>query len=337
MAKPRNALESYGQYLLARAAVAGLGVLDIQTSMKAFAMIGRQFFRFVPRFRKRAIAGVATAFPHWPTRRIEQVASQSVEHFAQVAVEALFLPQLINRDTWSSRVQLHHAERCLALGNTGRPMLFLSGHYGCWEVIGFVLSMLGYLQHVVARPLDNPLVNDWLIGSRQRLGLNVIAKRDAVTQMQGVLDAGESIAIVADQNAGKKGVFVPFFGRLASTHKSIGLLAMQYELPLVVGHARRVSVGTPQYVGTIHDIIMPEQWQAQPDPLYYITARYMRAVEQAVREDPTQYLWAHRRWKTRPSHEVRDKPMPAGLRRKLEALPWMDDVTMRQLETPAEA
>ena len=72
------------------------------------------------------------------------------------------------------------------------------------------------------------------------------------------------------------------------------------------------------------DIIRPEDWADQPDPLYYITARYSRALEQMVREVPEQYLWIHRRWKSRPRHERRGRPVPPRLRAKIHALPWLD-------------
>lgn len=73
----------------------------------------------------------------------------------------------------------------------------------------------------------------------------------------------------------------------------------------------------------IEDRIDPEEWEGQPDPLFYITARYRRAIEQSVRKAPEQYLWMHRIWKSRPLHERCDKPFPSLLRAKLEALPWM--------------
>ena len=70
-------------------------------------------------------------------------------------------------------------------------------------------------------------------------------------------------------------------------------------------------------------IITPEDWEGQPDPLFYVTARYNRAIETMIRAAPEQYLWLHRRWKSRPRHEREGRPMPDRLRAKLRALPWM--------------
>jgi KDO2-lipid IV(A) lauroyltransferase len=75
----------------------------------------------------------------------------------------------------------------------------------------------------------------------------------------------------------------------------------------------------------VDDVFGPEDYLSQPDPLYYLTARYRRSIENLVRVAPSQYLWMHRIWKSRPRHERLDRPFPDSLRRKLGELPWMDD------------
>ena len=119
----------------------------------------------------------------------------------------------------------------------------------------------------------------------------------------------------------------------ACSCRSIGLLAMRKGVPVVCGYAHRVDPGFRFEVGVV-DLIRPEDWADQPDPLYYITARYCRALETMVRMKPEQYLWMHRRWKSRPRHEREGKPMPRSLRQNLEALPWMTPELMEQLHNP---
>jgi KDO2-lipid IV(A) lauroyltransferase len=84
------------------------------------------------------------------------------------------------------------------------------------------------------------------------------------------------------------------------------------------------------------DIIRPKDWESQEDPLYYITARYNRAIERMIRAAPEQYLWVHRRWKSRPKHERVGSPMPDRLRRKIASLPWIDEAMLAELERPLE-
>src|SRR5207253_2326188 len=101
-------------------------------------------------------------------------------------------------------------------------------------------------------------------------------------EIPGVLAGGGAVAFIADQNAGSKGIFVDFFGRKASTYKSIGLLAMEYNVPIVCGYARRLD-GRFRFRMGAQDIIYPRDWQAQDDPLRYITQRFTRAIEDFVR------------------------------------------------------
>jgi KDO2-lipid IV(A) lauroyltransferase len=117
-----------------------------------------------------------------------------------------------------------------------------------------------------------------------------------------VLDGGRALSFIADQDAGRKGLFVDFFGRQASTYKSIGLLAMAKQVPIVVGYAARTRRGF-HYRIAIERVIQPHEWAAQDDPLRWITQTYTHALEAAIRRWPEQYLWVHRRWKHRPKGE----------------------------------
>jgi KDO2-lipid IV(A) lauroyltransferase len=192
-----------------------------------------------------------------------------------------------------------------------KGLIVLTGHYGNWEILGYVLATLGFQTATVARPIDNPYCDDWVFGVRARQGQRMIDKRGATTELTELLEQGGCVAFVADQNAGSKGLFVDFFGRKASTFKSIGLLAMTYEVPVVVGYSRRMN-NQFQFKIATQDIIWPADWKDQDDPLRYITQRYTSAIEQFAREEPTQYLWVHRRWKSRPKNE---KPEPGNSKR----------------------
>ncbi len=332
--KSRPAWRVWSEYLLARMAAAGVNAFEPDAALATASAAARLYFSRSRRHRERAMHNVRCAFPTWDERRVEQVARESFEQFFKLAIEGLNTPRLIHRDSWAQRARFSDIGPTLRLLNSGRAVLLVTGHIGGFEAIGSVLAVLGYPIHAVARPIDNPLINDWLLGVRERRGMKVISKwQSEIERMFAVLEAGEILAIVADQNAGDRGMFVPFFGRLASTHKSLGLMAVERNVPIVCGYTRRLPPGC-RYEVRVTDIIMPEDWADQDDPLFYITARFMRAVEAMVRESPTQYLWMHRRWKSRPRFEKQGKPMPASLRRKIESLPWMDQPTIERLLSP---
>jgi len=215
----------------------------------------------------------------------------------------------------------------VALLNSRRPVVLVTGHVGNWEMMGYSLASLGYPIHAVARPLDNPLVNQWIFGIRERRGMRILDKSRASFKAQSLLDKGEAVGFIADQDAGPRGCFVPFLGRLASTHKSVALLAISYGAPIICGaaiRAERFADGTRfHYRLETSDIIHPHEWAQHADPVFYVTARWAHAIETIVEKHPDQYLWMHRRWKTRPKFETEGKPLPAALRAKLETLPWM--------------
>src|SRR5205807_10104206 len=119
--------------------------------------------------------------------------------------------------------------------------LMLTGPYGTCEILGYLLATLGFQPVSIARPLDNPYVSRFLFDVREKTGQKILAKKGATPEVTAQLDQKGTVAFIADQNAGTKGIFVDFFGRKASTYKSIGLLAMEYEVPVVIGYARRIN------------------------------------------------------------------------------------------------
>jgi KDO2-lipid IV(A) lauroyltransferase len=117
--------------------------------------------------------------------------------------------------------------------------------------------------------------------------------------MLDVLRRGGVLSFIADQDAGQNGLYVDFFGRPASTHKAIALLALEHQAPVIVGYARRVGNRFHYEVGC-SAIIEPGEFSGTPDDVRLLTQRFTTALESAIRRDPDQYLWLHRRWKHQP-------------------------------------
>jgi Kdo2-lipid IVA lauroyltransferase/acyltransferase len=250
---------------------------------------------------------------------IDHVAFCSLQQMSMMAMECLFTPRLINELTWARYIRLNGIDRALERVLTGRGAILVTGHFGNWELIGFTLAALGFPLTAVMRPLDNPYLNEYLMDVRARRGLQLLYKKGASRSAGDILTSGGLLAFIADQNAGRKGQFVDFFGRKASTYKSIGLLAMQYNVPILVGYARRLS-GRFEYEVGCNRIIEPREWAGQPDELHWITQEYTRAIESFVRETPQQYLWMHRRWKSRPKDEMQ-LAAPSGIEDSLASVP----------------
>ncbi|MDB5353658.1 MAG: Lipid biosynthesis acyltransferase [Phycisphaerales bacterium] len=304
MAKPRNDLLDRLTYVALRLVSMALHCFPVDTNLRTAKVIGELLYRFDRRHRERAVGNLRRSFPDFPDRQLHALARRSMQQLVMLAVEVLFTTRLIRLDTWARHCRLENFRQTLELLlSRERGLIMLTGHYGNWEILGYALATIGFETTSVARPLDNPYINDWVMGVREKQGQKIVGKKGATGEVTDVLDRRGAVGFIADQNAGSKGIFVDFFGRKASTYKSIGLLAMQYEVPVVIGYARRVDDRFHFAVG-VQDIIQPEDWKAQEDPLRYITQRYTKGIEDMVRGDPGQYLWSHRRWKTRPKGEV---------------------------------
>ncbi len=319
------------QYAAARTVAASFSAFDPDQNLETARLVGRLYARGSARRRERARTGVARAFPDLPVDTQRAIVDASIGHmFGLFMVDAFAMPRVVGHENWHERVRLGNVGRAMRHLTSDRPCLFVTGHVGNWEILGYVLALVGFRMTALARPLDNRFLNDWLLGVRQRTGLEVITKWGATDEIQGVIEAGGKVGFIADQNAGEDGLFVPFFSRLASTYKSIPLLALRYEIPVVCGYARRLD-GCFRYELRVTDVIEPEDWADADDPMLYVGARFNRAIEWMIRESPDQYLWVHRRWNSRPKHEREGLPMPDRMRRKLAALPWMTEALLAEL------
>ncbi|HVS71482.1 MAG TPA: lysophospholipid acyltransferase family protein [Phycisphaerae bacterium] len=303
-----GAIVNFAQYLGARFTAMMLGMFPVNANLRTARAVGAVLYRIDRKHRKRALENLRASFPEKSQAELERIAQRSMQHFIELVMDVLFSTRLINVESWHRYVHLDGLSDSLRILLRGRGAIMLTGHYGNWEILGYTLATLGFETYSVARPIDNPLIDAWLLGVREKKGQVILSKRGVTTTALDVLQNKGVLGFIADQNAGPKGMFVPFFGRQASTYKSIGLLAIEHQVPVVVGYARRRGDRFEFDIGT-QDIIYPEEWKNFPrdhyrDELHYITARYTKAIEDFVRDDPTQYLWIHRRWKTRPKGEA---------------------------------
>lgn len=303
MGKPRNKFLDYLVYLAVRLFAAIVHMFEVDLNYRTAAWMGNLLFRFDRRHRTRAIEHLRRSFPGWPERRYRAVARASMRSMVYLGLEVLFTARLITPPTWRRRVELKNMAQVLRmLLEQRRGMIMLTGHFGNWEVVGYTMATLGFPTVSIARRLDNPYLDQYVFGIRQRTGQMILDKRGASAVAPGVLERKGVVGFIADQDAGKKGSFVDFFGRKASTYKSIALLGIQYEVPIVIGYGRRLDEGFRFELG-VERVIFPSEWAGRDDPVTWITQEYTSALEQIVRRAPEQYLWVHRRWKHRPKGE----------------------------------
>ncbi len=301
---PRRPFIDWLVYAGIRLVSTAFQMFPINLNLRTARWMGATWYRLVRRHRERAFEHLRLAYGNELSQRDrERLALASMQQMTMMAIETMFTPRLINEWTWPRYIRLKNLAPAADVLLSRRGAILVTGHYGNWELLGFTLAALGFPLVAVMRPLDNAYLNDHLMEVRARRGLQLLYKKGAARSAGDVLASGGTLGFIADQNAGHKGLFVDFFGRPASTYKSIALLAIEYQVPIIVGYARRVS-GRFEYEVGCTRVIRPEEWAGRDDEVRWITQEYTRAIEDFVREAPEQYLWIHRRWKSRPREEL---------------------------------
>jgi Kdo2-lipid IVA lauroyltransferase/acyltransferase len=300
----RNGKFDWLIYVLVRWVAMIFGIFPIDANLRTARWMGSLWYHVMGRHRRRAESHLRLAMGAELTdAQIARMARHSMEQMTMMAMELLMVPRLVNEWTWARYIRLGGARDAIDVCLSGRGAILLTAHYGNWELVGYMLATLGFPITAVMRPLDNRYLNAYLMDVRARRGLRLLYKKGASRSAGEILDGGEVLGFIADQNAGRKGLFVDFFGIKASTYKSIGLLAIHHDVPIVVGCARRTGKKF-RYEIECNRVIRPPEWRERDDPLAWVTQEYTRAIEEFIRTDPGQYLWIHRRWKSRPRGEL---------------------------------
>ncbi|MBN2456342.1 MAG: hypothetical protein JXB29_07405 [Sedimentisphaerales bacterium] len=310
--KKQNLFADLLAYLILRILVVFLSISSIESNLSFARFLGRLLWKCYHRGRKRALENLRASFPEKDEQWILQTGKRSFEHIAMLAVDVLFTPRLVKKSNWRDYSRYRNAERAKWLMKEANGMLMVTGHYGNFEITGYLLGLFDFNIYSIARPLDNRFISKYLYEIREHAGQRIIDKKGASELMSYISSSGATLCFIADQDAGRKGVFVDFFGRKASTYKSIGLLALTNNIPIAVGCARRVDNRFFFEIG-VNRIIFPDEWADKDEPLEWITAEYTRAIEEFVRAEPSQYWWLHRRWKHRPKQERKALPAKESL------------------------
>jgi KDO2-lipid IV(A) lauroyltransferase len=301
MSKQRSRWLDYLVYMLVRFFVCVVQAVPLETAIGFATGLAWLAHRVDRRHREVALENLRQAFGD----RFSEVQRQAMvravyRHFCCLLMEIIHLSRRLHVHNWRDHVELLGGRPLVDHMLSDRPLMIVTGHFGNWEMGGYILGLLGLRLYAVARPLDNPYLDDFLRSFRERTGQRLLAKKGDFGQMQEILRNGGVIATLGDQDAGQRGLFVHFFGRPASTHKVMALLALEFRVPILVMVA--INGGRPlRYVARIVGEILPEDYAGEANAVRSITQEFTTALEQAVCSAPDQYFWLHRRWKHQPA------------------------------------
>ena len=281
-------------------AVAGASRLSRESAERWGELLGRFAYRRLGIRRAVVEEHLRAAFPEQDELWVKRTAEGSYVHLGREMMTTLRLSHLTPAEVVASVRHEVGRERFYEAYHEGKGLVLVGGHFGNWEVGAASVGSQGYPVDAIYQPQRNPLFNDSIVAARKRLGLHLIARREASKEAMQKLRAGRIVAFVADQNAGRSGVFVPFFGRLASTHRGAALLAVRSEAPMFFATAVRQG---DDYYGITEEITESREGELD-DVVRRLTAAFTASLERLVRRWPEQYFWHHRRWKTRPPAQL---------------------------------
>jgi KDO2-lipid IV(A) lauroyltransferase len=247
----------------------------------------------VPRLRRTAMRNLELAFPEKSTAERRAITDEVFRSIARLIWVFARFPQM-NRENIQEWIRYEGLEHYLDAKKAGRGILFATAHFGNWELSAFAHALMTEPMHIMIRPLDNPGI-DRLVEDRRRLsGNHLIVKWDGVRAVLRALHQNEAVGVLIDQNTSlQEGVFVDFFGTPACANTAFAKIAARTGAAVILGYAVW-SDSEGKYILKFHPPLAISGDAAED------TQRIHSLLERVIREHPGQWLWIHRRWKTRP-------------------------------------
>jgi KDO2-lipid IV(A) lauroyltransferase len=280
-------------YLMALAVIHSLAVLPRAAAEKLARLYTRLFDLVIPRLRRVAMQNLSMALPEQSARDHARIVDEVFRSIARVLVAVAKFPRInkANIHEWIRYEGYEHFEQAL---DRGKGVLFATAHLGNWELSAFSHALMSTPMHVVVRPLDNPRIDALIESRRGASGNRLISKKEFARSILHALKSNEAVGILVDQNAGlADGVFVDFFGAPACAGAGFAKIAALSGATVIPGFALW-SEQERRYILRFYPPL-PVTGDVTRD-----TQALHAQLEKVIREYPGQWLWLHRRWKTRP-------------------------------------
>jgi len=258
-------------------------------------VISKIAYTFIPIRKKHIINSLKEAFPLKNDEEILQITKDVYRQFAITIMEMIFFNKL-KKEQLKYAINIENIYLIEKAYKAGKGCILLSAHFGNWELLAKSFAQRHSMSVIVAGQ-ENYLVDKLINDLRTTNGYNTIYKDKSVAKkVLKALKQNDFVAILGDQDANKQGVFVPFFGRLASTAKGPAVFALKAKCPVYTAFCVRLADGT--YKATVEEIKIPEN-MPESEAVEYIMAEYNKVLQSYVEKYPSLWFWFHRRWKTK--------------------------------------
>lgn len=295
--KRRSAFRNDVEYLLAQLILASLRWTPFRMARRLARLYAAILDRAVPRLRRIAYRNLQLALPQLTADERKRIVDGVFASIGRLLLALARFPEL-NRDNIGRWIRYEGFEHFEAGLRRGKGVLFATAHLGNWELSAFAHGLMAAPMHVVVRPLDNPKLDALITRLRTLGGNQVIAKQDFARGILRALARNEAVGILIDQNTSlEEGVFVDFFGVPACANLGFAKIARRSQATVIPGFALWLQ-SEGRYVLRFYPPV-EMTGDAAAD-----TQRLQKIVEEVIRQYPEQWLWIHRRWRTRPPGEA---------------------------------
>jgi KDO2-lipid IV(A) lauroyltransferase len=298
----KSTLQINLEYLTARTLLAVFGALPLRLSLSLGSTLGGLGYYLSGRLRRTGQRNLELAFPELTPPRRDELLRGCFQNLGRLL--GLF-SQFTNTSpaTLKSIVDSEGLDHLDAAIKSGRGVILFTGHVGAWELSSFALSLFDHPLSFLVRRIDNPKIEALVDRARTRLGNRTIDKRSAAREMLQILQAGETLGILVDLNTlEREGIFVDFFGVPASTTFMVAKLALRTGaevLPVFAPWDQKRG----RFLLKVEEPLRFDRTGNEEEDVRRFTQLFTGVVEKYARRYPDQWLWIHRRWKTRPPGE----------------------------------
>lgn len=244
-------------------------------------------------------------FPDASEHERDQMSLAMWHHLLLMVCEIAWAQRRLHLTNWHQHVAFKNNRAMLQTMLAGRPCVMVTGHYGNFEIGGYVSGLMGISTLTIARRLDNAYLHRWVEAFRSAKGQHMVDKEGCAEFVDRHLADGGILSLLADQHAGDKGCWVDFMGAPASCHKALSLFSLSSDAPMMVVSTRRTGGQPMQFEVDCNAAVDPLADQETCGGVVPLTTWYNRRLEEAVSIAPEQYWWLHRRWRTPPARVLK--------------------------------
>ncbi|MFH1715139.1 MAG: lysophospholipid acyltransferase family protein [Elusimicrobiota bacterium] len=264
-------------------------------AVKCGGILGRLVYCLLPSARYKAVQNLKPAFPDKSDKEINKITKDMFSHLGKNLFEFLSFPKLTKRKL-EKLVTVTGSEYLEEAIKNGRGIIFCTGHIGNWEIFAAYYAMLNYPVNVLAKRVYDDRLNDMLSAYRMSKGVKPILRSEGTKDLIRALKNNEFLGLLIDQDTNVKNCFVKFFNRDAATPVGAAALALKYNTPVLVAYIHRTL--NNHHKITVLPVTLDKTGDTQKD-IEYNTGMLTKMLEDAIRKEPSQWVWIHERWKTK--------------------------------------